>query len=79
MSPTVFMWKEYRFYFFSREEERAHVHVSCPEGEAKIWLDPDVLIARNHGLSPRRLNELLWLVKERRNEILERWRSHFPG
>ena len=79
MSPTVFMWKEYRFFFFSREEVRAHVHVLCAEGEVKIWLEPEVDIARNHGLSPGQLNELLRVVKERRDEILERWRSHFPN
>jgi len=59
MSPTVFMWKEYRFFFFSREEARAHVHVLGAEGEVKIWLEPEVAIARNHGMFPGQLNELL--------------------
>lgn len=27
MSPTVFREKGYRFFFFSREEPRMHVHV----------------------------------------------------
>jgi hypothetical protein len=36
MSPTVFRWKGYRFFFFSREEERKHVHVTCADGEAKF-------------------------------------------
>ncbi len=27
MSPTVFRERGYRFYFFSREEPRMHVHV----------------------------------------------------
>ncbi len=35
MSPTVFRYKNYRFFFFSREEKRRHVHVECPEGEAR--------------------------------------------
>ena len=26
MSPTVFRYKGYRFFFFSREEVRMHVH-----------------------------------------------------
>lgn len=38
MSPTVFRVKDYRFFFFSREETRAHIHVSSPEGEAKFWI-----------------------------------------
>lgn len=69
----------YRFFFFSREEARAHVHVFGPDGEVKIWLEPEVNVARNHVLSSEQLNELLRVVKERRDEILERWHSRFPG
>ncbi|NJN37011.1 MAG: DUF4160 domain-containing protein [Nitrospiraceae bacterium] len=29
----------FRFYFFSREEARMHVHVYCDRGEAKFWLE----------------------------------------
>ena len=36
MSPTVFREKGYRFFFFSREEPRVHVHVICADGEAKF-------------------------------------------
>ena len=58
MSPTVFRHKNYRFFFFSREEKRMHVHVSCPEGEAKFWLEPIVALNHNYGLRPRKLKEL---------------------
>ena len=34
MSPTVFREGSFRF-FFSREEERLHIHVQSPDGEAK--------------------------------------------
>ena len=42
MSPTVFRSRGLRFYFFSREERRIHVHVQAQTGEAKFWLDPDI-------------------------------------
>lgn len=42
MSPTVFREKGYRFFFFSREESRMHVHVVSGDGEAKFWLEPDL-------------------------------------
>ncbi|MFU8781463.1 MAG: DUF4160 domain-containing protein, partial [Kiritimatiellia bacterium] len=45
MSPTVFRVKGYRFYFFSLEENRMHVHVACAEGDAKFWLIPQVELA----------------------------------
>ncbi|NMF84178.1 DUF4160 domain-containing protein [Nodosilinea sp. P-1105] len=34
--PTVLRIGAYRFYFFSREESRMHIHVSCADGEAKF-------------------------------------------
>jgi hypothetical protein len=34
MSPTVFRDGPFRFFFFSREEERLHIHVQSPDGEA---------------------------------------------
>ena len=42
MSPTVFKESGYRFFFFSREEERMHVHVISGDGEAKFWLEPEI-------------------------------------
>jgi hypothetical protein len=79
MSPTVFKWKGYRFYFFSREETRPHVHVYCSEGEAKFWIEPTVEMAGNHGLSAAQLTEVKRTVETRKNDILDAWRNHFPG
>ena len=51
MSPTVFREGPYRFFFFSREESRLHVHVASSDGEAEFWLAPRLELAENHGLS----------------------------
>ena len=51
MSPTVLRIKGYRFFFFSREETRKHIHVHCAKGEAKFWLEPNIELAKNFGLS----------------------------
>ena len=69
----------YRFFFFSREEPRPHVHVYCPDGEVKYWLEPAVELARNHGLSPVQVAELKSVVEEKQNELLNAWRTHFAG
>ncbi len=79
MSPTVFKWRGYRFFFFSREEPRLHVHVVCSDGEAKFWLEPGVELARNHGLSPVQVAELKSMVEEKRDELCNAWRAHFTG
>jgi len=55
MSPTVFTEGPYRFYFFSREEPRMHVHVTSGDGEAKFWLEPIVSLASSQGYSKRQL------------------------
>jgi hypothetical protein len=75
----VFRWKEYRFYFFSREERRAHVHISCADGEAKFWVEPAVLLVENHGLSAVQLREIEKVVREKKDDILNAWREHFEG
>ena len=77
MSPTVLRWKGYRLFFFSREEQRAHVHVHCADGEAKIWLEPKVEAAQNYGLSGSQLTEVLQLVKDRVDEIRGAWNEYF--
>ncbi len=51
MSPTVFRECGYRFFFFSREEERMHVHVLSGNGEAKFWLEPEIELAKNYHYS----------------------------
>ena len=65
------------FLFFSREEPRLHVHVVHPNGEAKIWLDPGIEVARNQGLSSRTMATIVRLVKEHEDEIRSAWQAHF--
>ena len=45
MSPTIFRELGFRFFFFSREEPRIHVHVYCSQGEAKFWIEPEIELA----------------------------------
>jgi hypothetical protein len=54
-----------------------HVHVYCANGEAKVWLEPEVALARNHRLSQRQLSEVIDVVKERKDEIADAWNRHF--
>lgn len=79
MSPTVFHERGYRFYFFSREESRMHVHVYHSDGEAKFWLKPAIELAQNFGLSSHELREAESLVRSREQEIKNAWNKHFPN
>jgi hypothetical protein len=77
MSPTVFRAGKFRFYFFSREESRMHVHVHAPSGEAKFWIEPQIELAVNYGLPGKQVNTALRLVQEHEDEIRRAWQAHF--
>ena len=77
MSPTVFRDEGYRFFFFSREEPRMHVHIYCGDGEAKFWLEPQIELARNYNLSRQQLKNIEKIIEERQNEIRNAWTKYF--
>jgi hypothetical protein len=79
MSPTVFREAGFRFYFFSREESRLHVHVSSADGEAKFWLEPRIELAQNSGLDDRQVRAVQALVERSEDVIRDAWRRHFGG
>lgn len=79
MSPTIFRYRNYRFFFFSREEPRMHVHIVSPDGEAKVWIEPEIELALNKGLKKPEINEILDLIKDRQDEIRNSWHKHFPS
>ena len=77
MTPTVLRHGAFRFFFFSREESRIHVHVAHTDGEAKFWLEPRIALALNQGLSKKQLHEASSLVRDHYEEIVHAWRRHF--
>ena len=79
MSPTIFREKGYRFFFFSREETRMHVHVYCGDGEAKFWLEPEIELARNYRLSRLQLKQIEEIIEDHYSELTSAWQKHFNG
>jgi hypothetical protein len=77
MAPTVFREGSFRFFFFSREEARRHIHVAHSDGEAKYWLEPIIELAMSQGLSQKQMGEALALIKLHQEEILHAWNDHF--
>ena len=76
MSPTIFKADGYRFFFFSREETRKHVHIFSAEGEAKFWLEPEIKLAKNYRYSKKHLKKVEKL-EEHHYEIISAWERHF--
>ncbi|MFZ5766266.1 MAG: DUF4160 domain-containing protein [Thermodesulfobacteriota bacterium] len=79
MGPTVFRERGYRFFFFSREESRMHVHVHCGDGEAKFWLEPHIELATNCRLSRSQIKEIENIIEVHDDELKRAWRTNFPG
>lgn len=77
MSPTIFREDGFRFFFFSREEPRMHVHVHCADGEAKFWLEPRIELAQNYRLNDRQLRAAEDLIRKHENDIRAAWNKHF--
>ncbi len=72
--PVIDRIRKWRVLIYSREIKRPHVHIILPNRKgAKIWLVPDVGLARNEGLSVRQLSEALTLVSENRKKYMEDW------
>ena len=79
MTPTILREKGYRFFFFSREESRIHIHIVCADGEAKYWLEPDIELAKNHNLSRTQLKEIENIIEVHCDEFKSAWGKHLGG
>lgn len=77
MSPTILRYRNYRFFFFSREEPRMHIHVFSPDGEAKFWIEPEIELAINKGLRETELKELENQIREHEQQIRDAWNERF--
>jgi hypothetical protein len=79
MSPTVLRESGYRFFFFSREEDRKHVHVLSGAGEAKFWLEPEIELAKNYCYSRKQLKEIETVIEVHYSEFISEWEKFFSS
>ena len=80
MSYTVFRRLVYPFcFFFSREEPRMHVHVSCTHGYAKFWLGLGIALEENCGMRSEEIERARAMIGEHEDEIRDAWRRDFGG
>lgn len=80
MSPEITRVGQYRIYFWSHEEDRMHVHVRHNDGRyAKVWIEPEIEIARQKGFKEHEIKLVLKIVREIENVIKEEWKKHREG
>ena len=77
MNPTIYNEGPYRFFFFSREESRPHVHVISSNGEAKFWLEPVIAFANSEGLSQIELRRVQKIVERNCGKFRKAWKDFF--
>lgn len=74
--PTILKVYGFRFFFYSKEESRMHVHVEYQGKIAKIWLDT-FEIAESFGFRPFHLNYILKIVRKNEKELKNAWENYF--
>lgn len=55
-----------------------HIHVQSAGGEAKLWIEPAIELARNYQFSEQDSSRALQLVIEHEQEIRDAWPDHGP-
>ena len=77
--PTVLRVKGFRFFVFSREESRKHIHICSANGEAKFWIFPEIELARNCRYTRKELKEIENIIEENYEHINQAWNKHFTS
>ena len=71
------------FLFFGTDvnENRAHVHVGKKSTDkyGKIWLEPNVSVAKGGTLTMEELNEALKITVQYRTQLMDQWSKFTNG
>ena len=63
-------------FLLARRIANAHAYAGA-SGEAGFWLEPDIELARNYGLSDQEISRALRLIREKEHDIRRAWNEHF--
>ena len=78
--PVILRFKGYIFFFYSNEGnplEPAHIHIRNAESEAKLWLEPEIFLARNDGFNSKELREIFSIIESNQPQFKEAWYDYF--
>jgi hypothetical protein len=70
--PKVLEKNGYKFFFFLNEGnplEPVHIHIRKDGNLSKFWLEPDVSLCKNYGLSAKELNWIFEQVEANSDKI----------
>jgi hypothetical protein len=75
--PTLLRLFGLRFFFYLDEHRPVHVHVECGGKQAKIELEPDILIVYNHGLKENEMRMAVETCKIYKECFIAEWYKRF--
>lgn len=81
--PKVLLYLNWIFLFYNKDynENRAHVHVGKKDARVlcKIWLEPNVEIAKQGDLTDAQTKEVLELATLYKEKLLKQWENFKAG
>lgn len=81
--PKVLIYSIWIFLFYGRDknENRAHVHVGRKDTEnlTKVWLEPEVEIAKEGDLTYSQQREVLRITQKYQKDLLKQWEKFKKG
>lgn len=76
--PKALEVNGYQFRFYSNEnDESPHVHVTKGDGNAKIWLEPEVLEEYSYGFKAQEKKFIRETALDKREDLIKAWDEHF--
>ena len=69
--------KGYRFYIYSNDHLLIHIHIIKEDTEAKMHLEPEILIKYNFGFKSKELRNILLTIEINFDYIKQRWHEPF--
>lgn len=81
--PKVLLYLTWIFLFYNKDfnENRAHVHVGKKDTRTlcKIWLEPNIEIAKQGDLTDAQAKEVLELATQYKDKLLKQWENFKAG
>ena len=72
---------QFLFYNTDYYENRAHVHVGKRDTQdlCKIWLEPDIELAKQGDLTDSQVKEVLEIVENHKDQLMQQWQNFKTG
>jgi hypothetical protein len=74
--PTALIINGFRFYFWSNEEDRAHIHIVKGEGNAKYWLAPKIECVFSYNYKRAEVRFIERVIKKEYSTLIKKWNDH---